>query len=142
MLKSIDRVYQIRRQNKPICILLDQNQKYYVCGFSTPTLCNNVRHSLAPEPNIKLATARRVEIDPIRLKNKNIHDPLLVDVLSTLFIPKKNDDANDKYKVYTTSFDDFAMNPVRHGLGIVYAYQILLENKDDMILRCFVIHPN
>ena len=147
MLRNIREVYSVRQGNKTLSVAFQD--RLYACGFTSRLQCAKVKHNVLPEPKVVLMPGERAQLKAERLQQigLDIDQPLDVDVHSSLFVPKFNGDPmnplnNGGYHIHTSKTEEFMMYPIRKGLGIVLAYEMLVEDNHEMVLRCVVIHPS
>jgi hypothetical protein len=125
-------IYTIKQKNKTIG--LRHNDRSYIIGFSKLIVARNVHYKMSPEPNF------------ILIKNNTIiHDEIIFDNKSTLFIPKCSgsilDPMNDGgFHLSQMKKEDFYILP-KQGVGIILPYTMEEENDLEFMFKVHVFDP-
>lgn len=134
-------MYTIKQKNKTLSVY--HEHKHFVIGFKTALLARKVHYNIHPDPKMTLVRS----IEPIDLSPKVDFDiSLILDVASTLFIPKCKgsiwEPMNDgMFHVDKMQEIEFYNLPISSNLGIIVPYKLEDETNEEFMFKAYVVEP-
>ena len=156
LLNNSPKGYLIKQKNQTVGLNEYHGNRIhqYVIGFKSSILARKVHYNMDPEPVLRLERKDRINITNevnsllAELNVSGVDNEVYIDVMSMLYVPKMSnpggimDPMNDGgFHLQEEPLEDLYMMPFEKNIGMILPYDLLMEDKKQMVLACQVIDP-